>query len=273
MPENAGQQLERLLAIMRKLRSSEGCPWDREQDLASLRPYLIEEAYEVLDALDQGDMVELRNELGDLVFQVVFQSQITAERGIFDMADVLAGIGDKLVRRHPHVFADLKLADAEAVHRNWAELKRAERAISGVPSALDGVPRQAPALLKAERIGEKAAREGFDWPDIAGVRAKVDEELRELDAALLDNDRHRISAELGDLLFTLCNLARWVRTPAEDALRGAIDRFEARFRYLEAKLQHRGLRASEVDAAELQRLWDEAKLALASAPIAPSKPS
>jgi MazG family protein len=262
MPENAGRELERLLDIMRRLRGPEGCPWDRAQSLASLRPYLIEEAYEVLDAMDRGDMGELRAELGDLVFQVVFQSQLATEASVFDMADVLAGIADKLVRRHPHVFADLKLQDAEAVHRNWAELKRAERlAVDQSASALDGVPRQAPALLRAERLGEKAAREGFDWSNIAGVRAKIDEELRELDEALRTQDRTRISEELGDLLFTLTNLARWVETPAEDALRGAIDRFETRFRYLEARLAETGQRAHDVGADQLEELWAEAKRA------------
>jgi len=263
MPENAGAQLEQLLAIMRRLRSPEGCPWDRAQDLASLRPYLLEEAYEVLDALDAGDLPELRTELGDLLFQVVFQSQIAAERGAFDMADVIGAISEKLLRRHPHVFGDLKLADAEAVHRNWAELKRAERAERGEghapPSALDGVPTQAPALLRAERMGEKAAREGFDWPDVTGVRAKVTEELAELDEAMQGGDRARISAELGDLLFTLCNLARWAQTPAEDALRGAVARFEARFRHLEAALAARALRPNQVAPGELDRLWREAK--------------
>jgi MazG family protein len=262
MPENAGRELERLLDIMRRLRGPEGCPWDRVQSLASLRPYLIEEAYEVLDAMDRADMGELRAELGDLVFQVVFQSQLATEAGAFDMADVLAGIADKLTRRHPHVFADLKLQDAEAVHRNWAELKRAERLTAdGNASALDGVPRQAPGLLRAERLGEKAAREGFDWPDIAGVRAKIDEELGELDDALRSQDRTRISEELGDLLFTLTNLARWMETPAEDALRGAIDRFETRFRYLEARLAEKGQRARDVGADRLEELWAEAKRA------------
>jgi MazG family protein len=272
MPENAGHQLERLLDIMRRLRGPDGCPWDRAQDLASLRPYLVEEAYEVLDAMDRGDMAELRAELGDLVFQVVFQSQIATEAGAFDMAGVLAGIADKLVRRHPHVFADLKLQDAEAVHRNWAELKRAERlAADGTASALDGVPRQAPALLRAERLGEKAAREGFDWPDISGVRAKIDEELGELDEALRTQDRTRISAELGDLLFTLTNLARWMETPAEDALRAAIHRFETRFRYLESRLAEIGQRARDVGSARLEELWSEAKRATVEAdPVHPT---
>jgi ATP diphosphatase len=261
MAENAGTQLEGLLTIMRQLRSPGGCPWDRAQDLASLRPYLIEEAYEVLDAIDRADMVELRGELGDLLFQVIFQSQIASEQGHFDMADVIAGISEKLVRRHPHVFADLKLADAEAVHRNWAELKRAERMARGAAraSALDGVPKHAPALLRAERMGEKASREGFDWPDVDGVRAKVNEELTELDAALRGSSRERIADELGDLLFTLCNLARWLQTPAEDALRSAVDRFETRFHYVEAALAGRGLRPNQVDADELERLWREAK--------------
>jgi MazG family protein len=261
MAENAGTQLERLIAIMRRLRAPDGCPWDRAQDLASLRPYLVEEAYEVLDAIDRGDTLELRAELGDLLFQVVFQSQIASEEGRFDLGEVIAQISEKLIRRHPHVFADAKMADPEAVHRNWSELKRKERLASGQthPSAIDGVPTQAPALLRAERMGEKAAREGFDWANVGGVRAKVSEELAELDAAILDGRRDLIAAELGDLLFTLCNLARWLQTPAEDALRAAIRRFEARFRYLEGELARRGLRPAQVDAQELDRLWRAAK--------------
>jgi MazG family protein len=271
MPENSsqpsaprplpGEALDRLLGIMAKLRSPEGCPWDRAQDLDSLRPYLLEETYEVLEALDSGDLDELRSELGDLLFQIVFQSRIAEERGAFTMTDVLTGIADKLTRRHPHVFGDEKGSSAQGLGRRWAELKRAERMEGGTqrPSALDGVPPQAPALLRAERTGEKAASEGFDWPDLAGVREKLGEELRELDEAIATGKQQRIQAELGDVLFSLCNLARWLKTPAEDALRLAVRRFEERFRYVESRLAEGGQRIRDVEPSESDRLWREAK--------------
>jgi len=246
---------------MATLRSPDGCPWDLAQDLDSLRPYLLEETYEVLEALDHGDLDDLRAELGDLLFQIVFQARIAEERGAFTMTDVLNGIADKLTRRHPHVFAAEKGTSETELGRRWAELKRAERVERGVsrPSALDGVPKQAPALLRAERTGEKAASEGFDWLDLAGVREKLREELAELDAAIASGEQRQVRAELGDVLFTLCNLSRWLRTPAEDALREAIERFEGRFRYLETELAQRGKRVREVDASETDRLWREAK--------------
>ncbi len=255
----AARQLQRLLGVMRKLRV--GCPWDREQDLKSLRPYLVEETYEVLDALDSGSLPALREELGDLLFQIVFQSHLAEERGGFAMADVAGGIATKLESRHPHVFAGLEGVDAETALKNWAALKKAERVRAGQvqPSAIDGVPTQAPALLRAERTGEKAARVGFDWPDIKGVRAKVAEELAELDEAIVAGDRQRTEEELGDVLFSLCNLARWLKTPAEDALRGAIRRFERRFRHLERALEAQGRTPAQADAAELDRLWNDAK--------------
>lgn len=257
----AGRQLQRLLGVMRKLRV--GCPWDKEQDLKSLRPYLVEEAYEVLDALEAESLPALREELGDLLFQIVFQSHLADERGAFVMAEVIAGIADKLESRHPHVFAGLQGVDTETALKNWAALKKAERRRAGHarPSAIDGVPREAPALLRAERTSEKAARVGFDWPDLAGVRAKVAEELAELDEAIAAGDRRGIEAELGDVLFSLCNLARWLQTPAEDALRGALRRFERRFRHLEAALEAQGRTPAQADAAELDRLWNAAKQA------------
>ncbi len=255
----AGRELARLLAVMRSLRRE--CPWDREQDLRSLRPYLVEETYEVLDALDAGDLGELREELGDLLFQIVFQSHLAGEQGSFAMSEVVRGIADKLVSRHPHVFGDHPPPDADAALKKWAALKKAERQGKGHanPSALDGVPREAPALVRAERLGEKAARVGFDWTKVAEVRAKVAEELAELDEAMAGGDRRRTEEELGDLLFSLCNLARWMKTPAEDALRGAITRFDRRFRYVEAALASKGSAPERVGPDELERLWQEAK--------------
>jgi MazG family protein len=262
MPATAGEELERLLGVMRRLRAPDGCPWDRAQDLRSLRPYLVEEAYEVLDALDSGEPSQLREELGDLLFQLVFQSQISAEQGAFDMADVVRGLAAKLEFRHPNVFQGKAAVTAEESHRTWAALKREERLAAGQvkPSALDGVPRQAPALLRAERLGEKAARAGFDWADLSGVRAKVAEEAGELDEAIASGDRGAIERELGDLLFSLCNLARWLQTPAEDALRGTIDRFVARFQFVERALDAEGRQPTQASAAELDRLWRVAKV-------------
>ena len=207
----------------------------------------------------------LRVELGDLLFQIVFQSRIAEERKAFGMADVVNAIADKLTRRHPHVFGAEGGASVADIERRWAELKRAERMADGAarPSAIAGVPTQAPALLRAERTGEKAAREGFDWPDLAGVRAKVTEELGELDAAIASGDRAQMQAELGDLLFTLCNLARWLKTPAEDSLREAVRRFEGRFRFVEGRLADRNQRIKDVGPEEADRLWTEAKRTLA----------
>jgi MazG family protein len=260
-PLGSTDAFNRLLEIMARLRSSDGCPWDLSQDLDSLRPYLLEETYEVLEALDAGDLGELRAELGDLLFQIVFQARIAEERGAFSMTDVLTGIADKLVRRHPHVFAGERPGSGPDLGRRWADLKRAERIEQGTaqPSALDGVPAGAPALLRAERLGEKAASEGFDWPDLAGVRDKLREELLELDAAIAGGQQREIRAELGDVLFTLCNLARWLETPAEDALREALGRFGRRFRHVEALLAQDGKRIRDVDPAETDRLWQEAK--------------
>ncbi len=256
---SAGRELERLLEVMRRLR--EGCPWDRGQDLRSLRPYLVEEAYEVLDAMDAGDLPALREELGDLLFQIVFQSKIAEESGAFGMAEVVAGVAGKLERRHPHVFAGLTGVDAETALRNWAALKREERRRAGAPSpsALDGVPKQEPGLRRAERLSEKAARGGFDWSEIAGVRAKVDEELRELDEAVAGGAPRRVEEELGDVLFALCNLARWLKAPAEDALRGAIERFERRFREVERRLEAEGRTTLTAGSERLDELWNAVK--------------
>ena len=248
---------------MRRLRV--GCPWDRAQDLRSLRPYLIEEAYEVLDALDGHSPIALREELGDLLFQIVFQSSLSEEAGAFAMADVVRGIADKLERRHPQLFGSTVASPSPALaaeaHRSWAAIKLEERRLAGAirPSAVDGVPTHAPALLRAERIGEKAARVGFDWPTIEGVRAKVSEELEELDEAIASGSRQRAEEELGDLLFSLCNLARWLETPAENALRGALERFEARFRHMEAALADQGRGPADAGPDELDRLWEAAK--------------
>jgi tetrapyrrole methylase family protein / MazG family protein len=254
---------ERLLDIMARLRGPGGCPWDREQTLKTLRPYLLEETYEVLEAIESGQPREHCEELGDLLLQIVFQAQLAREAGQFDFADVARAISDKLVSRHPHVFGDSQVKDAEGVLKQWVALKQQEKAARGKsPSVLEGVPREMPALARAERITEKASRIGFDWPDAAGARAKVDEELRELDEAVQGGDRTRVEEELGDVLFAVSNLARKLALPPEEALRNAVGRFIARFQHVERELERRGVAHGTATLEEMDRLWEEAKALL-----------
>jgi ATP diphosphatase len=265
MSGDAGKALERLVGIMARLRAEGGCPWDREQDLRSLRPYLIEEAYEVLEEMDLaaqgGAWRPLCEELGDLLFQIVFHAQLANEQGQFDMAEVCTAIAEKIERRHPHVFAGAKVETASQVLANWARLKAAEklRKTGSEGSALDGVPAAAPALLRAERLTEKAAQVGFDWPNLEGVRQKLDEELAELDRAIRSSNRDAIEHELGDVLFTLVNLARFVRSPPEDALRLAIARFTSRFHRVEAGLRAEGIPLAKATPAQMENHWEAAK--------------
>jgi MazG family protein len=259
MPD-AAHAIERLLAIMERLRGPDGCPWDREQTLQTLRPYVLEETYEVLEAIDGGDVREHREELGDLLLQIVFQAQLRKEEGAFDFADVAEAISSKLISRHPHVFGNAEVRDAEGVLRQWAALKREEKRAKGAGhSVLEGVPREMPALARADRLTEKASRIGFDWPDAAGARAKLEEELRELDEALAADDRAAIEHELGDALFALANVARKAAVPPEEALRGAIARFVSRFEHVERGLARRGMAHGQATLAEMDALWDEAK--------------
>jgi MazG family protein len=256
----ASEAIERLLSIMHRLRAPGGCPWDREQTLASLRPFVLEETYEVLEAIDAGDVAGHREELGDLLLQIVFQAELRKEAGAFEFADVADAISDKLVSRHPHVFGDSKVEDAEAVLVQWAALKREEkRRKGGGKSVLEGVPREMPALARADRLTEKASRIGFDWPDAAGARAKVAEELGELDAAIASGDRGEMEHELGDALFALANLARKLAIAPEEALRGTLGRFTARFTHVEEELERRGVPHGGATLAEMDVLWDEAK--------------
>src|SRR6266498_106712 len=215
--------IERLLSIMERLRGPQGCPWDREQTLRSLRPYVLEETYEVLEAIDAGDPEAHCEELGDLLLQIVFQAQLTKEQGRFEFADVADAISNKLVSRHPHVFGDAHAKDAEAVLRQWAALKREEKkAKGGGESVLEGVPREMPALARADRLTEKASRIGFDWPDAAGARAKGAEEIAELDEAMALGGRDAFEHELGDSPVAVANLSRKLGVPPEEALRGTL---------------------------------------------------
>lgn len=250
--------LARLIDIMHRLRAPGGCPWDREQTPESLRPYLVEEAYEVLDALDAGDPNAVRDELGDLLLQVVFHAELAAEQGQFAIGDVARAIGEKLVRRHPHVFADVTAEDADAVVANWRRIKAAERAARGEVGVLAGVARALPALARAQQVGDKLAQVGFDWPDAAAVLAKVDEERAELGAALAAGDPEQARRELGDLLLTLTSLARHLDVQAEMALRDATGRLVGRVRHVE---QAATAPLGELDEAERDRLWANAKAA------------
>ena len=264
LAEQRGQSFVRLIELMQRLRAPDGCAWDREQTLESLRRYVIEEAHEVVDAIDGGDKNELRSELGDLLFQVVFQSEVAREAGDFGPDDVIKAIVDKLVRRHPHLFADEPQADAPAssadVLARWEQIKARERGAQGL---LDSVPRGMPALLRAQRVGEKVEHVGFDWPDTAGSRAKVAEELGELDEAIAAGDPEAISEELGDTLFALVNLARHVHVDAEAALRATIVKFTTRFAHVEQRVreQHGGWGQGDnaVSLAQMDVYWNEAK--------------
>lgn len=270
----ASDAIQRLLSIMERLRGPDGCPWDREQTLRSLRPYVLEETYEVLEAIDAGDPREHCEELGDLLLQIVFQAQLRQEEGAFGFAEVADAISDKLVSRHPHVFGDAQVKDAEAVLKQWAALKREEkRARGGGDSVLEGVPREMPALARADRLTEKASRIGFDWPDAGGARAKVAEELAELDEAITGGDREAVEHELGDALFALANLSRKLGVPPEEALRGSVARFVERFSHIERELARRGVGHGEATLAEMDALWDEAKSIERQAKKAPTASS
>jgi nucleoside triphosphate diphosphatase len=260
--------MEKLLEVMQRLRDpGRGCPWDREQTFATIAPYTIEEAYEVADAIERSDAADLKSELGDLLFQVVFHARMAQERGWFDFEDVAAGIHDKLVRRHPHVFGDAAFASSQEQTANWEEHKAKERAEAaerrGEKSAslLSDVPKALPALLRAAKLGRRAARVGFDWPDETGVRTKLTEELSELDAATTSASKPAIAEEIGDLLFTLVNLGRHLDVDAEEALRAANAKFEARFRRMESLAAGRGLTLETLTPQEWDALWTEAKAA------------
>ena len=261
MAEASGEQFNALVRIMERLRADDGCPWDREQTRQTLKPFLVEEAYEVVEAIDDGDPKQIMEELGDLLFQVVFHAQVAAERREFTIGQVLAATADKMVRRHPHVFGNSTVSTTREVLEQWEELKHEERnAAAAVPaSALDGVPRELPALLRAQRLQDKASRVGFDWPEISGVMAKVEEELSELREAMRSAAPEEVEQELGDVLFSLVNLARFLNLSAEDALRKSITRFAARFQWMEEALQRDGRRLREVGLEEMERLWQQAK--------------
>lgn len=263
--KQTGHAVTRLVGLMQRLLAPNGCPWDREQTLGTLLPYLVEETYEVVDAVNANVVADHQEELGDLLLQIVFQSELRHAEGAFGIDDVAAGIVTKLVRRHPHVFGDTEAKDSEAVLANWSQLKAEEKAEKGKHGALDGVPKSAPALLRASRLGEKASAVGFDWPTSEGPRLKVDEELAELDEAIAARDRAQIEHEMGDVLFSLVNLARKLGVDPENALRGTADRFTQRFEHMESALGAEGRNVRGTETAELERYWEAAKAALRGA--------
>jgi len=266
MPES--ETFGDLVDIMDRLRGPDGCPWDREQTYATLRRYLLEECYEVADAIDRSDLVELREELGDLLFQVVFLSRLAKEDGHFTAQDVVRGIAAKMVRRHPHVFGDDRASTSEEVLRKWETIKREERdresaGLEGPArtSVLDGIPRALPAVMKAQQMGARAARVGFEWERETDILDKIDEELDELREVVAAGHRPRIEEELGDLLFTVVMLARRLDVDAEAVLERSNLKFQGRFREVERRIRSRGLVMEQAGLELLDRLWDETKAA------------
>ena len=248
----------RLMQLMRKLRGPGGCPWDAEQTHESLKRYLLEETYEVMEAIDAGSPEMLMEELGDLLLQPVFHAVIAEENGEFSMDDVLRILCDKLIRRHPHVFADLRVNDIDQLVANWERIKKKEKGEER-RSALAGIPSHLPALLRAQKVSEKAARVGFDWDHLDPVFAKVLEELKELEETLFTGDQERMEAELGDLLFAIVNLGRFLSLNPEEALRKTITRFTKRFSHIENTLHAQGKSLHDASLDEMDALWEEAK--------------
>ncbi len=257
--------IQKLVDLVERLRAEDGCPWDREQTRETLKPMLIEEAYEVLDALDGASPAELKEELGDLLFQVVFHAQIAQEKGEFHLADIIDRLHEKMIRRHPHIFGDSNLKTTHDVLKNWEDIKAAEKGTlsSSHPesqkSLLDGTPTRLPALHRANQLAAKASRVGFDWPDLEGVLQKLREETEEIVEAEGTKNTEKLAHEVGDLLFVAVNVARFLGIDPETALRRSNSRFERRFRYMEAKIKAEGRELKDASLAEMDALWEQAK--------------
>jgi MazG family protein len=262
-PKDTGRAFVRFVELIARLRAPGGCPWDREQTHDTVKPMTIEEAYEVAEAIDEGDDPELASELGDLLLQVVFHAEIARERGAFAIDEVIARVSDKMIRRHPHVFGQEIAETSGQVLRNWEAMKHAERAAKGQAAAedsmLDSVSSRLPGTMEAFQITTKVSRVGFDWPDAAGVFAKLDEEVAELKQAAAGSDPGAVNDEVGDLLFVAVNLARVLGADPESALKAANRKFRRRFRHIEERLRADGRSPAESNLAEMDRLWDEAK--------------
>jgi MazG family protein len=264
-----GQKFERLVEIMATLRGPNGCPWDKQQDFNSLKPMLVEEVYEVLEAIENDDFDGLSEELGDLLLHVVFHAHLGQETGRFDINTVIDKISDKLVRRHPHVFADDSASTSEEVIKNWETIKaqeKAEKLKNRTPeqrSLLEGIPSKLPALHEAHQISSRAARVGFDWPDVEGIFEKLQEEVRELREVISsgqdDSRRERLEDEIGDMLFVIVNIARYLKIDSESALKRANRKFKARFQYMESELVRQGKTLEQTSLDEMETLWQKAK--------------
>lgn len=253
------KNFDRLVEIMDRLRGEDGCPWDRKQTRESLKPFLIEEAYEVLETIDEKDAKKLKEELGDLLYQILFHARISKENGEFDIEDVLSASIEKMVRRHPHVFGDVKAANAEEVLKQWEAIKKSEKGEER-RSILEGVPSHLPALLRAHQLQARAARVGFDWEHADQVFSKVKEEMMEFEEVFRAKDHKRMEDELGDLLFALVNIGRFIEVNPEDALRKSISKFISRFRYIEEELAKQGREWGDVSLGDMEILWQEAKV-------------
>jgi tetrapyrrole methylase family protein/MazG family protein len=254
-PYHKGMEFDELVRIMEALRK--GCPWDRQQTHRSLKPYLIEEAYELVEAIEAEDPARMKEELGDLLLQVLFHSELARERGDFDIGDVITAIGEKMIKRHPHVFGTEVFTTPEEVVGQWEERKREEGKLR--KSLLEGVPRSMPSLLRAHRLQARAARAGFDWKRTEDVMEKLDEELSEFREAVRSGEEGRMEDELGDVFFVLVNISRFIGVSPEDALAGTIGKFMDRFRYMEEQAKQRGKKLGDMSLEEMDALWEEAK--------------
>ncbi len=256
---NFKSEFEKLLYVMEKLRGPEGCPWDKKQDLYSLKPYIIEEAYEVVEALEKEDMDLLKEELGDLLLQVIFQAQIGKERKLFDIDDIIKGIVAKLIRRHPHVFGEKQVKSVQEVNKTWEEIKQKERINNKEESILSDISKIQPSLNQAYEVQQKAAEVGFDWNEIKEVIAKIEEETKELKEVIDDKDTDKIEDEMGDLLFAVVNLSRFKSINPEIALLRTINKFKKRFQYIETSLNNNNKDINKMSIKELDKFWEEAK--------------
>lgn len=259
MGNKSKSEFDKLLSVMKELRGPEGCPWDKKQDFYSLKPYIIEEAYEVVEALEEKDMKSLKEELGDLLLQIVFQAQIGKENNVFDINDVIEGIRKKLIRRHPHVFGNKRIESVNQVKKTWEEIKSKERSNNKEESLLDNISKVQPSLNQAYEVQKKAAGVGFDWDQIEDVLLKIEEEVNELKEAVNQESRDRIEDELGDLLFAVVNLSRFKKINPEIALLRTINKFKERFRYIERSLKEESKDINKVSLEELDRYWNQAK--------------
>src|SRR5881296_392757 len=269
LPDSTGEKFEQLVKIMETLRGPNGCPWDKQQDFNSLKPMLVEEVYEVLEAIENTDFEGVSEELGDLLLHVIFHAQLGKEAGHFDINTVIDNISDKLVRRHPHVFGDESASTAEEVIKNWEAIKAREKAQklkSRTPdqrSLLEGIPSKLPAIHEAHQISSRAARVGFDWPDVEGIFDKLQEEVRELREVIAEGNDHRqrerLEDEIGDMLFVIVNIARYLKIDSEAALKRANRKFKARFRYMESELAKQGKTPEQASLEEMEVLWQKAK--------------